>query len=236
MRVFTAFLILALAGCAIPTVEETRQTPEALETSAPASMPGQVLGTNEVITVIGDEGRAECLQAMLASRNGKLKFIGGEALSDALFPWFEDDDLSEAGLKSLLDKPLVKRRIDEIGLRYIVTVSEIPTGPMAEEINKDNQGGILCGAGSGGGGCLGFVAWERQSSLSADLFDIKNAVDLGSFSAKATGISTMPAFILPIPFISPTKSAACGALAKRLDARFRGIAPEEEEPARDAGG
>jgi hypothetical protein len=87
------------------------------------------------------------------------------------------------------------------------------TGATDTDISR---GGILCGAGYGGGGCVGFAWGERNTAfrvnLLRDVFDGKD-VDVVS---ETTGAVLVPAFGLPIPIIAATESTACRRLRRAL--------------------
>lgn len=115
-----------------------------------------------------------------------------------------------------MDKAEVQERISSLGVRYVVMVTKGKTG-------EDRHGGIVCGAGTGGGGCLGLSWWDRKSELGLTIWDLRNKARAGSLEANATGTGIMPAFLLPIPLYMPaTESAVCTELGSRLGKLLRG--------------
>ena len=77
-------------------------------------------------------------------------------------------------------------------------------------------GSMSCAAGPGGGGCFGFAWWQNDSNYEADVWDLTGLEDAGTVSADVSGTSYMPAFVVPIPLIARTQSAACSGLARQL--------------------
>jgi hypothetical protein len=72
----------------------------------------------------------------------------------------------------------------------------------------------------GGGGCLGFAWGSRESSFGAGLLDMGR--EGAPFAAGATqrGGVYVPAFILPIPIMASTETAACEELSRRIHDRL----------------
>ncbi|NJD24711.1 MAG: hypothetical protein FIB06_04840 [Betaproteobacteria bacterium] len=125
------------------------------------------------------------------------------------FPWLEPSTgprLAEDFI-AWLALPAVRNKFDELGFRFLLshqggTRTTIPGG------------GILCGASMGGGGCLGFAWGTHESSFTATLFDMHTQASPRDFaSLKSSGVY-VPAFVLPIPLLAPTESAACESLAR----------------------
>ena len=85
------------------------------------------------------------------------------------------------------------------------------------ETVTDWHGGILCGAGYGGGGCLGLSWWDRKSDLGFAIWDLQVKSFAGNVQAKADGTGIMPAFVLPIPvYVPATESAVCKEIGAHL--------------------
>ena len=79
------------------------------------------------------------------------KIYGEQEFTDALFPWFEPSTApaNAAGLKTLLARPGITERLQQIGVRYIVWLDG--------STKKTGGGGsVACAAGPG---VLGASAW-----------------------------------------------------------------------------
>jgi len=70
--------------------------------------------------------------------------------------------------------------------------------------------------GPGGGGCFGFLTWEKDSSYEASVWDAHTAKTAGRVSSDAAGTSYMPAIVVPIPIIARVQNSACSSLADQL--------------------
>jgi len=132
------------------------------------------------------------------------------AFQNAMFPWFEAGYAPKhpLSLDHLLRKPHVRTRIDDLNVRYLISLSA----------SNESGGfpGFICGAGYGGGGCLG-LAWENsETSLDAVIWDLRKGGSVGSFSADSSGTSLAIGVILPIIFIAYTEEDACKKMADAI--------------------
>ena len=184
----------------------------------PASGPSVALERGGVAVVADPHGGLDdddyimnCLRRALRGERPQLTVVSGHDFRDAIFPWFEPDQTptDEGQFGSVLGRPAVRERVHQLGVRYLVLV-----GGNTWEGNR--QGGIFCGAGSRGGGCLGFATYERHSSAEAQVWDLGEARAITTLGAETSGRAVIPAFVLPIPFIPATQSAACDSTARQL--------------------
>ena len=106
-------------------------------------------------------------------------------------------------------------------MRFLIEVS----GQTKENIGEGVGGGgvyvgtsgvFTCGASYGGVGCLGLMGWGRKSDLSVVVWDLEKGGRAASMGVQVSGGAIMIGFILPIPLVSPTGSAACAELGKHL--------------------
>ncbi len=201
-------VLIATVGCTTFDLQETLK-----ETV--------VIAPNQAITILpqgpspDDMDIAECVGRKVQRTSPNLRFIPLLEFRDALFPWFEPgtapDTLEELAL--LLDKPLVRERISSLGVRYVIRVG-------GATIQQPFEGPIFCGFGPGGGGCFGYVAADRESHISATIWDLEEANSQGTVEVEASGTMVIPVFILPF-FVTPamTETYTCGVMGERL-ARF----------------
>jgi hypothetical protein len=164
-----------------------------------------------------------------------------QTFRDATFPWFETHDVG-AGVAELKAMPSLAKAIEQIGVRYLISAGGQTTGTPEENGlgGAGPGGGVLIGKHgfmlcAGGAGCLGFLAWQRTSDVSATVWDLKRGILAAGIAAKVSGASLMPALMLPVPLIPPTETAACKALGRHL-ARFvaTGEMPETAKVGDDA--
>lgn len=145
-------------------------------------------------------------KTILKNRPGQL-FVGERAFRDALFPWFETNTApnSPTELPKLLARPLVKDKISELGVRYVIFIG----------------GGTLSADGFPGViptyyGYFGLAWWERKTSLTAAVWDLKRAGEVGKAESTASGTAVMPAFFFPVPIMPMTETTACKELGRQL--------------------
>lgn len=196
-RLISASLGLCyLFACAAPT--ETR-------TSGSATLD---LAADERIVVYPT---FNCLSDALSENPAwRSRVMSTIAFKDAMFPWFEAKHAPKdpISLDHLLRKPHVRTRIDDLNVRYLIS--------LTSRNESDGFPGFICGAGYGGGGCLG-LAWENnETSLDAVIWDLQKGGSVGSFSTESTGTSLAIGVILPIIFIAYTEEEACKKLANAI--------------------
>jgi hypothetical protein len=159
-----------------------------------------------------DEDADICIRPTMLDANPELHFMPAKQFRGSLYPYLTPNTTPHdfEGYTNLLNKPEIQKRIDSLGVRYLVIVTKGGT-------DTHGDGAILCGGGYGGGGCLGLAWWDRKSELVVAVLDLKNKFHAGSVQASAAGTGVMPALILPIPvYIPATESAVCGEVGTRL--------------------
>ena len=193
----------------------------AAQTNAPVlvGIVGWPLDPSDSLHALASETE-KCLTATIRDAAPEVSVVPQRAIRDALFPLLEPatQPRDEAAFATMLARDDVRARLAARGLRNLVV--------YAGGTRKDEwAGSILCGAGMGGGGCLGFM-WR---SLDGSAVVRREA-------AKAEGASVMPAFVLPIPLLARTHAEACGELGTRIAGAIRASAAgPAAAPARPAG-
>lgn len=220
-----AIVVLLLAsGCMTAKVDETRQVAASIQ----ANESIVVLKKPQLEGVGTEEKFVDCIQENLGGvlvhpeegqsvKASKIKghvpfkIYGEQEFADALFPWFEPSTApaNATGLKSLLERPGVAERLNEIGVRYVVWLD-------GSTQKTDGGGSIACAVGPGGGGCFGVGWWEKQSGYVASVWDLKSGAELGSVSTDVTGTSVLIGAVAPIPIITPVQRTACNRLSSQL--------------------
>jgi len=134
-----------------------------------------------------------------------------DALRHQLYPWLELSvaPSSTAALLDFLGEPALRATLEAIGVHHAVVFGGATS-------TKFDRGGIVCGAGMGGGGCLGFSWGTRDSSFHAVVLDLRQGTTAGDPESRRTANVYMPAFILPIPLIGATEDEACDELAAQV--------------------
>ena len=219
-----ACVALLCAGCMTAKVDETRQVATAIQ----ANESIVVLKKPQLEGIGTEEKFLDCLQEHLGGElvhpeDGQsaktvstkdavpFKIFGEQQFTDALYPWFEPSTApsSAVGLRTLLERPGVSERLDQIGVRYVVWLD-------GSTRKTDSGGSVACAAGPGGAGCIGLGWWEKQSGYVASVWDLRTGTQLGSVSTDVTGTSVLIGAVAPIPIITPVQRTACNRLADQL--------------------
>lgn len=160
-----------------------------------------------------DEQADDCVGKPLRGLAPTLRLLPASEFRDALYPYFTQSTMPHTAeeFEVILENPVVQQRIASLRVHYLIVFSE------SYESRNDWHNYILCGAGYGGGGCLGFAWWDRQSGIGAEIWDLTGKSFGGKISSEAKGTGIMPAFGLPVPLYMPaTESAACKETARQL--------------------
>ena len=199
--------IFLLGGCVTATVEEVRERATGITMS-------------DAVVVLGRRSRPSnneteidfisCVADNLD--DNAIKVLNEQEFVDATFPWFEPRTapVSANELPALLDEPLLARRLEQLGLRYVIWV-------QGQTKRVSQSGSMTCGVGAGGGGCFGFLTWENDASYEASIWDTQQQRAAGRVSSDAAGTSYMPALVVPIPIIARVQNNACTGLSNQLE-------------------
>lgn len=153
----------------------------------------------------------ECLVTRIQEAAPEITVTRQHAVRDLLFPLLEPatQPATEADFAALLARADVRARLAAHGLAYLVAF----TGGT----RQDAPGGVvLCGAGYGGGGCLGFAWRGETTALDAALWSLDRGAKLGHEAATVEGTFMLPAFGLPVPIPARTQAQACRELGSRI--------------------
>ena len=203
-----AVLGMACGGCVQTTVQEIRQA----ETR---------IGTGESIVILSrkhkTQGETEdkfvtCVSDSVNRGDSGLPILSEREFVDATFPWFEPRTapLNMEDLGEVIARPLIARRIDDIGVRYLVWVEGTTE-------RTDESGSLNCTFFSGGiPACFGFLSWESGSDYTASVWDVERGMTVGTLSSEAAGTSFVPAVVVPIPVIARVREKACSILSDQI--------------------
>lgn len=205
-------LAVLLSACVTANIEREQTSDQALVTS-----------TNEAVVVLGRRDGArfaterdftDCVSQRLA-RQAETTVVPERVFADALFPWFEPrtapTDLDS--LAKRLDNPRLAEGLREAGVRYLIWVD-------GRTKDVDDGGSMSCALSPAGGGCLGFLWWEKNAQFEAAIWDTRDASRAGRVLVDASGTSYVPALLVPIPALARTQSKACASLGDQLASFF----------------
>ena len=212
---------LAISGCMTAKLEESRS----LTTNIADGEGVVLLAKPQVEGSTAEDDFLDCVSTRMARQSG-IRMHGNNEFQDALYPWFEPSPAPQRaeGVTQLLERQLVRQRIEESGVRYIVWVDGVTR-------QTDSGGSMSCALCPAGGGCFGFGWWEKESDYDALVWDLKQAKTAGTISTNVVGTSAMVGVIVPLPFIARVRGAACDRLAEQISGFLRG-----DDPSVEAGG
>lgn len=204
-----------VSACMTARLEESRT----LETGIATGEAVVLLAQPHVEGTSAEDDFMDCVGDKMARRSG-IRVQGNDEFQDQMFPWFEPSTAPQRaeGVAQLLTRPAVRQRIEENGVRYIVWVDGLTR-------QTDSGGSISCAIGPGGGGCIGFGWWEKESDYDAIVWDLKEAKSAGSVSTNVIGTSALVGAIVPLPFIARVQGTACDRLAEQLGGFLHGPGP-----------
>lgn len=199
-RVLSRTLLFAFGLCALALAGSARAG-ERREAAVP-------------VVVLAAEPSARSLASQLAEALAKRPLVAvmdAQAFVDGLFPWLEPSTLpaDSTALTALMGRPRVREAIGRSGVDYLVLVRGSTT-------EGESHGGILCGAGYGGGGCLGLAWWDRNTQLGLALWDLRRFGAMDGVEIRRGGTSVVPAFVLPVPLLAATERPAIDEAAARV--------------------
>jgi len=209
---------LVVSGCMTAKLEETRS----LTTHIAEGEGVVLLAKPQVEGSTAEDDFLDCVSARMARQSG-IRMHGNNEFQDALFPWFEPSTAPQRaeGVTQLLERQLVRQRIEKSGVRYIVWVDGLTR-------QTDSGGSLSCALSPAGGGCIGFGWWEKESDYDALVWDLKQAKTAGTISTNVVGTSALVGVLVPLPFIARVRSAACNRLADQISGFLRGDDPSVE--------
>ncbi len=114
-----ASAVLLMAGCTLPEVHEARETVTGMEPGEAVTVISGTVGT------AGEGGIASCVRSAMEEAGPALRNISADEIDDVLTPWFGPGatPTNDESLSALLARPAAKRRIEELAVRYIISVS-----------------------------------------------------------------------------------------------------------------
>lgn len=196
-------------GCVSTTLQEVKEASAGIGAAEAIAILGRQKLTTRDET---ESGFVDCVSQKTSSGEDSIKVVADDEFVDAMFPWFEPRhapvDIAE--MSNLLKNPKVAKRIEEIGVKYIVWIEGITE-------RKNQSGRVQCAVATGFmPACFGFLSWETGSDYEATVWDIENGISVGKLSSESKGMSFVPAVIVVIPFIARTQAHACTSLSGQL--------------------
>jgi hypothetical protein len=179
------------------------------ESQAPSAMPPAgvaVIRCDQSGICSGDSATEQVGKALSERR---VSVVPAELLLGAVWPWLAGAADADAATRAMT-LPWFALRAFDAGVGSIVVIEDWGK-------SDDERGGIFCGGGYGGGGCLGLRWTDTTESARASVTRL--ATGNGPNEASITRTATtfvMPAFVLPIPIWIPQKTTLADELADRI--------------------
>lgn len=123
------------------------------------------------------------------------------ALRDAMFPWLDPEvvPITEEDFARLLETALVRERLENMGIRYLVVLTAMSTGRQS----KDAMAMIPYG------GFWGMLEERQGYAVRASVWDVSTRTVAGSgFVSWSVKVGAAGIF-LPVPFYSSGEATAC---------------------------
>ena len=178
--------------------------------------PPPPLGTRGVAVTsdVASDAMRRCVLEGLEERVHDRPILFGPTVRRSLYPWLSDRPpvgVAVARWRMLAADAKVRSRLEELDLGTVVLVTGSTT--------MDAHGWGFCGGAMfNAGGCLGLIWGERKSLLAARILDLARVDEIDSASASRSGTAVVPMFMLPLPFIPATQSAACDEVSRAIAA------------------
>ena len=208
-NIFIVYLLATvMSGCsAITTLDEYRPTDQAI-----------LLDKKEKVVILGrrDAGHYETDSDFIECVSGKINSIDINVVAEqdfinAIYPWFEPRTAPKGlpRLKRLMQEKVVRKEVERQNIRYLVWLD-------GSTETLGGGGSMSCAASPVGGGCFGFIQWDRFSTYDALIWDLKELTQKGRIRVDSEGTSYVVGAVAPIPIITPVKSDACSSLGNQL--------------------
>jgi hypothetical protein len=175
------------------------------------------LAPGETVVIISaelDETFADDVREQVARRAATVPLLAETDFRRAMFPWFQTGWPSERpeAFERAMREQAVRRRIDELDLRYLVEVrgttkadGQLSVGPYP--------------------GAMGWAA--PHTNVAAKVWDLKEGQALQDAAVETSGVQFLLWVVYGIYLFSMTESKAIDELAHRLVLFFEGKPPPE---------
>ena len=203
-----ALAAMLAGGCGVQsTVQEVRQAQTELGDHSIVILSRKHKTQGET-----EDEFVSCVSDSVNSGADALPVLKEQDFVDATYPWFEPRTapLNMHDLSTVINRPLITERIQEIGVRYLVWIEGTTQ-------RSDESGSLQCTVVTGGiPACFGFLSWENGANYEASVWDVHQGMSVGTLSSEASGTSFVPAVVVPLPFIARVRQKACDKLAEQI--------------------
>ena len=197
------FLIFA-GGCTVSKVQNVEK-----------SFSGDVSAQTVAVfpTRQGSANLADCVRTDMHRANSNLRFMDPQEFRDALYPWFEPGTAPRKtdDLVLLLHRPLVREKIAQLGLRYVISIGGATT---AHDWEHHLEGG---GGYPGAFVVLGYGKKVRDTNIAALIWDLEEPTSSTNLSSAKSDASYYLCCMIPFFYIPSTaESHACKEMGEEI--------------------
>ena len=200
-----SILFLLSSGCTSINLEEDRITETSIEINEKISF---ILDRSTIKDM--DEAQKiektieKCVDKELKELDPQVKTISADSFRASAFGSMDYFSVpsSTDSILTLLKTPEFKKRINSLGLRYLLVV----------------QGGSdFSQKDCGGEGVIGGCSWRKNTQMTVSIIDLIKNCCSGEIKAKAEGIGWFALIgYIPIGFPAISEGPACDALGKKV--------------------
>jgi hypothetical protein len=160
----------------------------------------------------GSANLADCVRRGIHRANNNLRFIDPQEFRDDLFPWFEPGTAPKNtdDLALLLHRPLVREKIAQLGLRYVISIDGATT-------ENDWEHHIEGGGGYGSFAWFGYGKKARRTYIDVTIWDLEEPASSGDLSDEKSGASYYLCCMIPFFYVPSTaESHACKEMGEEV--------------------
>jgi hypothetical protein len=171
----------------------------------------------QTVTVLsthqGSANLADCVRRSMHRANSNLRFIDPQEFRDDLFPWFEPGTAPRKtdDLALLLHRPLVREKIAQLGLRYVISIDSATTA-------QDWEHHIEVGGGyPGAAGWFGYGKKVHHTNIDAFICDLEETASSANLRGAKSDASYYLCCMIPFFYVPSTaESHACKEMGQKL--------------------
>lgn len=152
-----------------------------------------------------------CLESIVVSNSPYLRFLPGDQVRAAAFPWLEAGIFpSQEELQSLLRQSFIAIQLERLGVRYVLF-------PTIEYVDNKIGGPFICGAFL----CLGVAVGDEVTRFTVPVWDVETGTMLDApIAGEKKGVSWIAAYFIPVWHMADTLDEACSEIFEGLARRI----------------
>lgn len=162
---------------------------------------------------------AGCIGTAIRAAYPTLRIVPPHEFRRLALPDLAPEKTPSKPWEELFQDPAFQERIPSLGIRYLISVH-------GHTVQQKAWGDIFCGSGYNWLGCLGLVAWDRQSLVTASVLDLKQGRAAGEARVEVSGRPWLSIFfIFPVGLPAFTETRACSEIGEVVVKFLAGDSP-----------